>query len=129
MAYFGGNLLGRKFIKYPFAPKLSPKKTWEGFISGYIFSSLFIIIFGYYFKIFNGTSNDIIWLCVAIVLLPTACQIGDLFFSSIKRMREAKDFSQIIPGHGGILDRIDGLVFVVITFAAIYGLSLIGTAT
>lgn len=134
-AYIFGILFGRKFIKFSFTPRLSPKKSWEGFIGGYIATMIFIGIFGYYFNIFGGTNNlkifsdhtnKIIWIVVSMILLPGACQVGDLFFSSIKRTKKIKDFASIIPGHGGIIDRLDGLIFVVIMFAAIYGMSLIG---
>lgn len=125
-AYAGGILLGRKFIKYPFTPRLSPKKSWEGFIIGYLCTGLFIGLYGYFFHIFRPTSSEIAWLCIAVILLPLACQVGDIFFSSIKRTKNIKDFSSLIPGHGGLMDRIDGLIFVVIMFATVYGISLIG---
>jgi phosphatidate cytidylyltransferase len=119
-------LLGRKIIKYPFTPRLSPKKSWEGFIIAYVLTAIFILVYGYFLKIFDLTSSPTAWLIVAAIVLPVACQVGDLFFSSIKRTKKIKDFSSIIPGHGGLVDRIDGLIFVVIIFATIYGVSLIG---
>ena len=125
-AYLGGMKFGRKFIKKPFAPKLSPKKSWEGFLIGYAISFIFIMVFGHYLKIFKH-SNIPTWLLLFIcaLVLPIACQVGDLFFSSVKRTKNIKDFSNIIPGHGGILDRIDGLIFIVIVFGVIFGISLL----
>ncbi len=132
-AYIFGVSMGRKFIKLPFTPRLSPKKSWEGFIGAYIVTMIFIGVFGYYANIFENTNslkivsdntNQIIWLIVSMIFLPGACQVGDLFFSSIKRTKKIKDFASIIPGHGGIIDRLDGLIFVVIMFSAIFGLLL-----
>lgn len=107
-------LLTGKFIgKNKFAPKISPNKTWEGFFGGSLWGTIIGTIF------FNTVINPNINLF--IVLFVTLClsiigQIGDLVFSAIKRHYGEKDFSNLIPGHGGILDRLDSAIFVVLGF-------------
>jgi phosphatidate cytidylyltransferase len=102
-AYLTGSLLGR----HPMTPRLSPGKTWEGFVGGILFTMLggFIIskITG---EFISGTW---IWISLLISILGLA---GDLFESGLKRRREVKDTGGILPGHGGILDRFDSLLFV-----------------
>ncbi len=105
-AYFFGILFGKRKL----APILSPKKTIEGAIGGWltgaICSFVFIIIFaGYNWK----------FLLISIIL-PIISQFGDLAFSKIKRELNIKDFSNLLPGHGGVLDRIDSFTFTLITF-------------
>lgn len=108
-AYFTGYFIG----KHKLCKKISPKKTWEGAIGGSVIGTIIATIF-YLFVI---TSNVNLFLLVAITLLLTIVgQIGDLFFSSIKRYYEVKDFSKLIPGHGGVLDRLDSIIFVVLTY-------------
>ena len=108
-AYFTGYFIG----KHKLCEKISPKKTWEGAIGGSVIGTIIATIF-YLFVI---TSNVNLFLLVAITLLLTIVgQIGDLFFSSIKRYYEVKDFSKLIPGHGGVLDRLDSIIFVVLTY-------------
>ena len=85
--------------------KISPKKTISGSIGSLVFSVISSIIFSYYFM----TSFDIYFLLVGLTT-SIACQVGDLFFSYLKRKSNIKDFGNILPGHGGILDRIDGLL-------------------
>ncbi len=117
-AYLGGKYLGKYiFNGAKMAPQISPKKTWAGFIIGYIAASGFIIGLGYYLHIFESTGHEIGVLIAAGLLLPIVSPIGDLFFSAIKRSNDIKDFSNLMPGHGGILDRLDSatMVFFVLT--------------
>ncbi len=113
MAYF----TGYKFGKHKMIPRISPKKTWEGAVGGYVFGFSVSLIFG---LIFTSLKWEII--LVSSFILPIISQIGDLSFSAIKRNYNVKDFGSIFPGHGGVLDRIDSLLFCIICF---YGLIII----
>lgn len=107
-AQFGGKLFGKHKLT-----ALSPKKTWEGSICGTIVGSLVASLF--YMLVIGNTT---LIICILLtILFSIIAQIGDLFFSAIKRLNEIKDFSNIIPGHGGILDRLDSLIFVLLAFA------------
>ena len=99
-AFFVGSFLG----KHKLIPELSPKKTIEGAVGGYLAGA---IVGGIVLAIFHKYFS---WeLLAAVFILPITCQVGDLFFSFIKRMFGVKDFSKLLPGHGGINDRIDSL--------------------
>lgn len=102
-AYFAGKAFGRR----PFAPKISPKKTWEGFIGGLLGSAvaagLCAILFTLPFSLPTAIGLG--------VLLGAAAALGDLAESMLKRSAQIKDSGSWIPGHGGILDRVDGLFF------------------
>lgn len=101
-AYLGGKLYGKRLL----APEISPKKTREGFISGLFASGIFGAVFSYFCIDIIG-----LWFGFLIgIILAVSGQIGDLFESKIKRICNIKDSGIIIPGHGGILDRIDGLL-------------------
>jgi phosphatidate cytidylyltransferase len=108
-AYITGYFIGKNKL----APKISPKKTWEGLIGGTLFGTFISCI--YYYDVINSSVN-IINLISIVALLSITGQIGDLIFSFIKRYYKKKDFSGIIPGHGGILDRLDSIIFVVLIF-------------
>lgn len=100
-SYGGGRLLGGPKL----APRISPKKTWAGFIVGTLTPALV----GYSFAAYLGGTSA--WLLALVAIgLALACQIGDLLESAIKRHFGAKDMSQLIPGHGGLFDRIDSLL-------------------
>lgn len=122
-AYIGGSLFGRKLIKVGMAPKISPKKSWEGGFIGFAFGSLFVFITMYLGFLTNNQTFTIFtnWkqLVVGMFLLPFVSIIGDLVFSLIKRLYGIKDFSNLIPGHGGYMDRFDSTSFVVIATSAI----------
>jgi len=107
-AYIGGRFLGKKKL----SPTISPNKTIAGSIIGSIFGTIFASIY-YYFAIGNIEIESLILLSFALTIL---CQCGDLFFSSIKRYYNVKDYSDLIPGHGGILDRLDSSLFVILGF-------------
>lgn len=109
-ALFGGKLVGKhKFTK------ISPNKTIEGCISGLVFSTIIGTFF--YSTFFNVGSYPLI--IGVTMLLSVVGQIGDLFFSLLKREHDLKDFSNLIPGHGGVLDRLDNLFFTVMIFSFI----------
>jgi phosphatidate cytidylyltransferase len=96
-----GKLFGNRRI----APTISPNKTWQGLIGGLVVSQLVTLALGSYLQL--GSSGT---MAVYAVLLSLGGFLGDLMFSAAKRYLGIKDFSQLIPGHGGILDRIDSLV-------------------
>ena len=107
-AYFAGMLFG----KHKLNPRLSPKKTIEGSIGGIILGTVLSVAYGAYIQI----DMPMIWFAVMCISLTMTSQIGDLTFSSMKRTFEVKDFSQILPGHGGILDRFDSILFNAMVF-------------
>lgn len=109
-AYFTGMFFG----KHRLAPILSPKKTIEGAIGGCFFGM--IASFGY-ITFLQGWSMKMLLISI---LLPLVSQLGDLAFSKLKRSLQIKDFSNFLPGHGGILDRVDSLTFTLIIFTILY---------
>jgi len=108
-AYFGGSMIGGRKL----APKLSPNKTWSGFFSGQIIAVILGAIF--------GAIINIGWLSGALLALPIAILsvLGDLFESGVKRELGVKDTGGLMPGHGGLLDRLDSLM------AAIVGIAIL----
>ena len=115
----GGYTFG-KFFKGPKLTKISPKKTYSGVVGGYLFSIIFITLF------FNNldfireltkievTPQELSFEnFVLTIYISTASQFGDIIVSFFKRKSNIKDTGKIIPGHGGLLDRIDGLIFVI----------------
>ncbi len=109
-SYAGGRLLGGPKL----APRISPQKTWSGLIVGTLTPALV----GYAFALMlKGTSAP--RLALVSIAIAAACQIGDLSESAVKRRFGAKDMSNLIPGHGGLLDRIDGLLIAAIAAALI----------
>lgn len=112
-AMISGKLIG----KHKCSPVISPFKTWEGAICGTIVATSISSIF--YLNVIGSIS--IFKILFLTALLSVIGQLGDLVFSKIKRENKIKDYSNIIPGHGGILDRIDSLVFVVIAFVILFG--------
>lgn len=107
-AYVGGKLFGKNKL----SPNISPNKTVEGGISGSLMGTIMGSVF--YYNII-GNVNILVIVLISFSL-TIFCQIGDLFFSSIKRYYKIKDFSNLIPGHGGILDRLDSVLFVILGF-------------
>jgi phosphatidate cytidylyltransferase len=108
MQYYCGRVFGRR----PLAPAISPKKTIEGAIGGVIFGTAFMAIVGARVLPFSGWVPLIV-LGVLVVVLGIG---GDLFESRLKRTAGVKDSSSLIPGHGGVLDRIDALLFAAAPF-------------
>jgi len=107
---------GRAFGRRPLAPRISPKKTIEGAIGGFVFGTALFVVLGAWWAPTLGVAARVV-LGLALVALGIA---GDLFESFLKRRAGVKDSSNLIPGHGGVLDRIDALLFA----APIYFLAL-----
>ncbi len=105
-AYF----IGKKFGKHKFS-KVSPKKSIEGCIAGTIGALVISLIYTYICNTFWNMEFSYIYVSIMIIILSLIGQIGDFAASSIKRYVDIKDFSNLIPGHGGMLDRIDSLLF------------------
>lgn len=102
MAYVFGSLLG----KHKIAPEISPKKSWEGFIGG----SVFAIIMGIVNAVLFQEISMINWIVIAIIAVVFGT-LGDFFESKFKRELNIKDSGNLLPGHGGLLDRFDSLLF------------------
>lgn len=111
-AYFSGRLIGGPKL----LPRVSPKKTWSGSIGGLTVGTALALGAAEMFGI-----DATLKLAVLLAFLSIASQLGDLAESHMKRMFDVKDSSNLIPGHGGVMDRVDGLL-VAVVFAAILGL-------
>ena len=101
----GGYIIGN-FLKGPKLTKISPNKTISGAIGSIVFTYLTIMSLTFYYT--NTVNLSILFLSIGISI---ACQIGDLIFSYMKRKAKIKDTSNFLPGHGGILDRLDSILF------------------
>ena len=102
----GGYVFGKSF-KGPKLTKISPNKTYAGVFGGYFCSVIFMIIFSRYFKSEELIINNFFF----VMAISTISQLGDIFVSYFKRKSKIKNTGKIIPGHGGLLDRIDGAIF------------------
>lgn len=111
-ALITGQLIG----KHKLCPKISPNKTIEGLLGG-VFMGTFVATC-FYFTVISSNISLVLLLFISMLLCLIG-QAGDLIFSSIKRYYEVKDFSELIPGHGGILDRFDSLIFVTLAFVMV----------
>ncbi|MCX7320142.1 MAG: phosphatidate cytidylyltransferase [Hyphomicrobiales bacterium] len=111
----GGYFAGRGIGGPKLWPRVSPKKTWAGAIGGTVLSIVVAVGFA------QAGIGKLVPLVMLAVVLTVLSQLGDLFESAIKRRFGVKDSGQIIPGHGGLLDRLDGYVFAVVA-AAVIGL-------
>jgi len=117
LADSGGYFAGRRFGKHKLAPAVSPGKTWEGFVGGFLANCLLALAL--------SLSLKLNLLLALVVILPTSLVsvLGDLFESMIKRHAGLKDSGNILPGHGGILDRIDGIT----AAAPVFALAILAT--
>lgn len=114
-ALFTGKLVGKNKL----AKDISPNKTIEGTIGGLFMGTAISTIF---YHVAINPSVSLVVLILITLLLAAVGQIGDLVFSSIKRYYGKKDFSELIPGHGGILDRFDSIIFVVLASILFLGI-------
>ena len=112
VGYFAGRAIGGAKLW----PRVSPNKTWAGAITG----ALAAMVMGFSVAAFTGAKAFVPIAFVAL-LLSICSQGGDLFESAVKRRFGAKDASQVIPGHGGLMDRLDGFVAAAL-FALLFGL-------
>ena len=108
-AHFFGTKLG----KIKLCPKISPNKTVEGALGGTFFGTFIGVV---YFLTFIKVDAHIIAIVLISLFLSIMAQFGDLFFSSVKRKYGVKDYGNIMPGHGGVLDRVDSLLFAILAF-------------
>lgn len=106
----GGYVFGNIF-KGPKLTKISPSKTYSGVIGSFLFSLIIGIIFVKYLEN-NLLDNDLTKIIISILMISLISQLGDLIISFFKRKAKLKDTGKILPGHGGLLDRIDGIIFV-----------------
>lgn len=104
-AYFFGYFFG----KHKMIPRISPNKTWEGAFGGWLTGMVLSLLVG--FLLIKNININIGFILLNSFMLPIIAQIGDLSFSAIKRHYGVKDFGSIFPGHGGVLDRLDSLLF------------------
>jgi phosphatidate cytidylyltransferase len=116
-AYFAGRAFGGRFSKGKLAPTISPGKSWEGVWGG----MLGVVILAFAWVLLDGSSGNSLYsrlwvrhgpvvLLIAVLFLSTMSVVGDLVESLIKRSAGAKDSSRLLPGHGGVLDRVDALL-------------------
>ena len=108
------HFFGTKIGKHKLAPQISPNKTVEGMIGGIVFGTF---ISGMFFLTFINNSAHITLLFITSFVLSIIAEFGDLVFSSIKRKYGVKDYGNIMPGHGGVLDRLDSLFFALLAFS------------
>ena len=118
LADIGGYIAGNLFGKHKLAPVVSPGKTWEGFAGGIFFQLLLIAGLAAIFPMLAVSS-----LFVLIIPVALYSVLGDLFESMLKRHSGVKDSSQLLPGHGGFLDRIDGIMAALPLFALLLSLT------
>ncbi len=105
-AYFVGRAVGRR----PLAPAISPGKTVEGSVGGFVFGAAAVVLLNY----FLGLRKETALIVPLALLLPLAAQLGDLAESRLKRSMEIKDAGQILPGHGGLMDRLDSILLTIV---------------
>lgn len=119
MTDIGAYFVGVFFGKHKINERISPKKTFEGFFGGIVISAMISMAFAF---ILSATGNSILpgvfdiehWYNIVFmsILMPFLATLGDFVFSAVKRFYEVKDFGNVLPGHGGALDRIDSIIFV-----------------
>lgn len=107
-------LFGMKIGKTKLCPTISPKKTVEGMIGGVTFGTF---IGSMFFLTFVNTSVNAFYVVIISLALSIIAEFGDLIFSAIKRRYGVKDYGKLIPGHGGILDRLDSILFAILAFS------------
>lgn len=113
-AYFTGTFLGN----HKLCPEISPKKTVEGFIGGIAADIIVMILVSVIYGLIADVHVNYIWLIFTAAVCSVTGVLGDLCASLIKRQRNIKDFGNIMPGHGGVMDRFDSVMFTVPVFFA-----------
>lgn len=112
-------LIGKNFGKHKFTP-ISPKKSIEGSIAGIVGAVVISVMYSIVVNAMFAINIPTVLMAVIVAVLAVIGQIGDLAASSIKRYCGIKDFSELIPGHGGMLDRFDSVIFIIpFAYAAI----------
>ena len=111
----GAYFIGSRYGKRKLIPDISPNKTIEGALGGYACGAIGSFLFG----VIACKQLPIGLLILSSLLLPAVAQVGDISFSAIKRRYGIKDFGSLLPGHGGIFDRIDSLIFTLMVFHAL----------
>lgn len=106
-AYFAGVFLGR----HRGVTKVSPNKSVEGYIGGFVSGAVFAVLYGLVAEKIDGGSVNLLSLALCGLFGAVATEVGDLAFSFIKRQYGVKDFGHLLPGHGGMLDRFDSMMF------------------
>ncbi|MBQ0711682.1 MAG: phosphatidate cytidylyltransferase [Porticoccus sp.] len=117
LADIGAYFSGRHFGKHKLASSVSPKKTWEGLLGGVVVNVVVVILLGAMLKLDSRT-----WVLLAMMIMITvlASVLGDLLESMVKRHRGIKDSGSILPGHGGVLDRVDSLTAALPVFTLMF---------
>ncbi len=117
LADIGAYFSGRYFGKHKLASSVSPKKTWEGLLGGVVVNVVVVILLGAILKLDSRT-----WALLAMMIMITvlASVLGDLLESMVKRHRGIKDSGSILPGHGGVLDRVDSLTAALPVFTLMF---------
>jgi len=110
-------LFGVKYGKHKIAPLISPKKSVEGSIAGFLFGGGLGTVFALFFPVLD---IHFVWILIISFFISILGQIGDLVASKFKRDSGVKDYSNIFPGHGGVLDRFDSMIFVSLSFTLLY---------
>ena len=126
-AYFSGRAIGGPKI----APSISPSKTWAGLFGGMSFAALWLVLVVGVFhwttgyesigELFDAARDDVLGAALVGAVLAIAAQVGDFFESWLKRKAKVKDSSNLIPGHGGVFDRIDGMLPVALIVGLLSG--------
>ncbi|MCD7959222.1 MAG: phosphatidate cytidylyltransferase [Ruminococcus sp.] len=118
-AYFTGTFLG----KHKLCPEISPKKTVEGFFGGILTDIIMMVLFALVYSLITEATVKYAWLIFAAIVCAVISVLGDLSASMIKRQRGIKDFGNIMPGHGGVMDRFDSVLFTIPAFYALICMS------
>jgi len=123
----GGFIFG-KIFKGPKLIKISPNKTYSGMLGGYLCSFIIIfLLFEYSELLFDTKTKWLPKVYLNIIIISTVSQFGDIMISYFKRLSKIKDTGKIIPGHGGMLDRIDGMIFAFPFAYILYSLNILTT--
>lgn len=113
---------GRRLGKHKMAPITSPNKTWEGAVGGCATATILGFVYTIFLPYLGGGNERFIYGAILSLILSIGAVMGDLIFSSIKRQVHIKDFSDVLPGHGGLLDRFDSLMFNLLIFLCVVGI-------